>query len=433
MRYILFYSILVLFCLISPFTAISEEAFDPIKQLSSLPEDKIDVGRACLLFAKEAYPELNVDEYSKKIDQIALEIKKFTDKTGDGADPDHRVRAFNTYFYQTQGYHYDSEDPYSQKKKNRYINGLLDTKSGSCLTLPLLYFAVAQRLGYPVHLVAGPQHLFLRYDDKRLKYQNIEATSGGSWSPDIRIINDLEIPKKGIESGCYLRTLNNKEFLGELYAENARYWAIKAETRNPTKAVQYFEEAIRLNPYNAEAYLNYAGYLRLCASYDIREEDVPEQYLQMISRDPLMKNYTDRKAMVLQDTGTIYDEKLIELDRILDEVMNNISQDPMAEIYQSLQDPQKYNAQSLDPNKMIQELASPEHYMRHNLSREDLMKRLEIKRQLKLFMDEVSKAELLKKKAHDLGAAPPLKEDYWIRQEHLDNEFMFSHGGEYEQ
>ena len=161
--------------------AFSEENIDLIEQAAFLEEDEIDIGHICLLFAKEAYSELDVDEYSKKLDHMVWEIQKYTRDMGDESDPDHRIRCLNSYFYRYKGFHFDNDDPYASKLKNRYINGLIDTKSGSCFTLPLLYLALAQRLGYPVYPVSAPQHLFLRYVDPNLEMRNIEATGGGGY------------------------------------------------------------------------------------------------------------------------------------------------------------------------------------------------------------------------------------------------------------
>src|SRR3989338_7756382 len=103
MKYITF-SLFVFFSVIFPLTAFPQEINESIERLSSLQEDQIDIGRVCLLFAKEAYPNLNVDEYSKKLDQMVKEIQQLT---GNNPDPDHRIRALNTYLYQDQEFHYD--------------------------------------------------------------------------------------------------------------------------------------------------------------------------------------------------------------------------------------------------------------------------------------------------------------------------------------
>ncbi len=268
---------------IFPHTAFSEKNTDLIEKFSSLEENQIDIGRTCLLFAKEAYPDLDVDDYSKKLDQMVKEIQRLT---GKNTEPDHRIRALNTYLYLDQGFHYDTEDPYGHKLKNRYINGLLDTKSGSCFTMPLLYLALAQRLGYPVYPVSAPQHLFLRYVDPKLAMQNIEATGGGGYSPDEAYINDMEIPSKGIETGAYLKTMSYKDLLAELFVENAVYWA---KNHNAPKARRYFEESLRLNPKNAEVYRIYGNFNFELAKYELEKYQNGYQPFIQISDNPLVQ------------------------------------------------------------------------------------------------------------------------------------------------
>lgn len=260
-----------------------EDNVDLVDQLSSLQEDQIDIGHVCLLFAKEAYPGLDVDDYSKKLDQMVKEIQRLT---GNNTEPDHRIRALNTYLYLDRGFHYDTEDPYGHKLKNRYINGLLDTKSGSCFTMPLLYLALAQRLGYPVYPVSAPQHLFLRYVDPKLAMQNIEATGGGGYSPDEAYVNDMEIPSRGIETGTYLKTMSYKDLLAELFVENAVYWA---KNHNAPKARRYFEESLRLNPKTAEVYRIYGNFNFELAKYELEKYQSGYPSFIQISDNPLVQ------------------------------------------------------------------------------------------------------------------------------------------------
>lgn len=287
---------LVIICLTLPLTAFPEAPLDLVEKFSSLQEDQIDIGRACLLFAKEAYPDLDIDEYSKKLDQMVKEIQKYTRETGDYNDPDHRIRSINTYLYRYKGFHYDNEDLYAHKLKNRYINGLLDTMSGSCVTMPLLYLALAQRLGYPVYPVSAPQHIFLRYIDPNLKMQNIEATNGGGYSPDEAYINDMEIPNKGIETGAYLRTMTYKEFLAELFIENAGYWA---KNHNAPRAIRYWEESFKLNPRNAEVYRILGNYYFELAKYEM--EKYQSGYYPKVSNNPFVQRDIRNSQLAYRD------------------------------------------------------------------------------------------------------------------------------------
>ena len=218
-----------------------------IKNLSTLPENKIDIGRAALILAKEIFPQINIAAYSAKIDEIVVGVKKIT-KGSD--DPDFRIRALNTYLYKIYGMQYDKSDPYVKEDKNRFINGVLDNRKGSCVSMPLLYLAVAQRLGYPVYAVTAPQHIFLRYENPALEMKNIEATNGGGYSPDAEYIATLQVSSNALDHGTYLRTLTYREFLGILIEQNGIYWSMHGHN---DKAIEYLETAIKLNPRAADS------------------------------------------------------------------------------------------------------------------------------------------------------------------------------------
>jgi regulator of sirC expression with transglutaminase-like and TPR domain len=225
-----------------------------LEQLANLSEEEIDLGEVALLLASEAYPDLDIPRYVAQLDRLAAEIRRFTDqmrsRTRSAAEPDYVIRAMNTYLYKRLGFHYDREDMYATQLKNRYLNGVLDTKAGSCTTLPLLYLALAKRLDYPVYPVAAPQHLFCRFRLPDGTYQNIEATAGG-WSPDEDYIISMEIPQQGLKSGAYLENMTYRQLLGDLIIENGGYWARQGDF---LRAVRYYELGLTLNPKAAEAY-----------------------------------------------------------------------------------------------------------------------------------------------------------------------------------
>lgn len=218
-----------------------------VKALSELSENEINVGIVALVLAKEVFPDIDVADYSAKIDDIVIEVKKLTRGS---QDPNCRVRALNAYLYKVYGMQYDLDDPYVENDVNRYINGILENRKGSCVSMPLLYLSVAQRLGYPVCAVSLPQHIILRYVDPKLKRQNIEATGGGGYSSDDEYIATLQISPDALKYGTYLRTLTHREFLGLLIEQNGIYWGLHGDNE---KAMDYLETAIKLNPRAADS------------------------------------------------------------------------------------------------------------------------------------------------------------------------------------
>ena len=66
-----------------------------------------------------------------------------------------------------------------QNPKDLFIHGILvSDNGGTCVSMPVVYTAVARRLGYPVYLVTAKAHVFCRWDSKDDRF-NIEATNQG--------------------------------------------------------------------------------------------------------------------------------------------------------------------------------------------------------------------------------------------------------------
>lgn len=265
---ILFFSIIINYPVGESFAAGFKSKID---EILALPEDKIDIGLAALILAKEIHPYVDVRAYSARIDEM---VEKARVLTKGSQDPNYRVRALNTYLYKIEGIKYDLSDPTAEKPQNRHLNGILDTKKGSCVTMPLLYLAIAQRLGYPVYPVVVPQHIFLRYIDPRFKMQNIEATGGGGYSPDEEYAEVLKISKKGIESGAYLRTLTYREFLAALITDDAVYWAQQGMHK---RAISYLKKCVKVNPKSPEIH-NTLGRVYLSYSPKLSDEKLVGEY-----------------------------------------------------------------------------------------------------------------------------------------------------------
>ena len=99
-----------------------------------------------------------------------------------------------------------------------FLNGVMDTRRGTCGNMALLWVVLGQRLGWPLSLACVGPHFICRYDDGQ-KVFNIEATRpGGDWisPPDRYYLNECEdkIPQRAVDCGSDLRALSRREMLG---------------------------------------------------------------------------------------------------------------------------------------------------------------------------------------------------------------------------
>jgi regulator of sirC expression with transglutaminase-like and TPR domain len=232
---------------------------DSVQDFLSLPEKKIDIGLYALVLAKEIYSDIDVAAYSAKIDALADRVRQLA---GESQDPDRRVRCLNTVIFLNEKYRGSRDAVFTRDPQYFYLNRLLDTKLGNCFTMPLLYVAVGQRLGWPMYPVSLPDHYFARYVDPAFHEQKIEATSGGAFVTDERYAKDFMVSKTGRRKGTYLRTMTYREFLGSLVGHMA---VRHAQSGNTDKAIAYLTVATKLNPRDVGAWANLVAINRMMA------------------------------------------------------------------------------------------------------------------------------------------------------------------------
>jgi len=221
-----------------------------VRRFLNIPEEKIDVGAAALVFAKEIYPDLALHVYSARLDALAERVHRLA---GSSREPDRRIRSLNTVLLLQEKFQGTRDLNSARRSERYYINRVLDTREGNCVSMPFLYIAVAQRLGWPISLVHVPDHAFVRYVDPALKEQNIETTSRGGYVPDEQYAKDFGVSDRGRASGAYLRTLTRREMLGDLAAINGITFLRRRERE---KGISYLLLATELNPRNTAAWNN---------------------------------------------------------------------------------------------------------------------------------------------------------------------------------
>src|SRR3972149_6366595 len=121
------------------------------------------------------------------------------------------------------GVHYNKDrirDVDFTKSQDLFIHGMIGRKNGgTCVSMPVLYTAIARRLGYPVYLVTAKAHLFCRWDDGKERF-NIEGSGEGfSAFDDGHYMNwPKPISEAEVKAGHYLKSLTPGEELAVFLA-----------------------------------------------------------------------------------------------------------------------------------------------------------------------------------------------------------------------
>lgn len=181
--------------------------------------------------------ELDIEACLAKIDEWAEKVRQETADTYDQFTNNPRrfdyslgkfcMTALCTVLQRDCGVAYSPErikDPGdARNSRDRFIHGITHGAGGTCASLPILYAAVGRRLGYPLRIVHGARHCFLRWDETDSKTSlvkdrfNIEATAQGfvSYPDSYYLAWPFPHPDPEIDPKHYLKSLTPREELAD--------------------------------------------------------------------------------------------------------------------------------------------------------------------------------------------------------------------------
>lgn len=124
--------------------------------------DPIPLTPACLLIAKEEYPELDVATYLGRLAALAREARPMV---AQGADTVERVESLSHFLFGEKGFD-GNRDSYGDPR-NSFLNDVLDRRLGIPITLSVVYIEVGRRLGLSLFGVSFPTHFLVKAVDER--------------------------------------------------------------------------------------------------------------------------------------------------------------------------------------------------------------------------------------------------------------------------
>jgi regulator of sirC expression with transglutaminase-like and TPR domain len=116
-----------------------------------------DLARASLLIALEEYPQLDVEGYLARLDDLATRAAA----RGNAGDPPvFRLGHLHAEMFDVDGYRGDDDDYYDVR--NAYLNEVIDRREGLPISLSIVFLHVAARLGLNAHGVGLPGHYIVK-------------------------------------------------------------------------------------------------------------------------------------------------------------------------------------------------------------------------------------------------------------------------------
>jgi hypothetical protein len=197
-----------------------------------------------LLVAKgvESLRLLEIPDYQRRADSWAADIQDalVTSERQFHAHPEHwkndihffRLGVLCWYVDEILGIRYREDQKGLREVRyiepsDLFLNGVMDTRQGTCANMPTLHVALAWRLGWPVSLACAGSHFFARFDNGQVTY-NVEATNNGQGGfhshPDQYYRERYQVSAQAIHSGSDLRAANPRELLAFFFRFRARYF-----------------------------------------------------------------------------------------------------------------------------------------------------------------------------------------------------------------
>ena len=239
------------------------------RDVTELPDERIDLGRAALLLATIETPDLDVDAWLARLDELAAGVRQRA--AGEVGDYQ-RLGALTGYLYGELGFRGNAEDYYSPC--NSFLNEVIERRLGIPISLAVLLIEVGRRAGVPLLGVGLPGHFLVRH--ARHVELVLDPFDGG------RILTRGECAETfervfgsqaSFEQGM-LRPVGPRQILIRMH-NNLR--ALYLERRDLKKAARVIDRLVRLEP--AEPQHRYdRGVLRLHADDPRGIEDL-ERYL----------------------------------------------------------------------------------------------------------------------------------------------------------
>jgi regulator of sirC expression with transglutaminase-like and TPR domain len=129
-------------------------------EIAAMDETIFALDRAALTLCLEDYPNLNIDEYLRRLDTLAARTEILI---GQDRSVGNVLNCLQEILFVQEGLRGNTEDYYDPR--NSLLNYVLDRKQGISISLSVIYIEVARRISFPVHGVGFPGHFLVKWQD----------------------------------------------------------------------------------------------------------------------------------------------------------------------------------------------------------------------------------------------------------------------------
>lgn len=204
-----------------------------LERLLSQSEDSIGFARSKLTIDKMINSSIDVEANLQKIDTI---VKTINTMLVADATSMQKMLAVKKYLYEAgawndfKPYQYDFTDPKGTLVRNKLLPNYLATKQGNCVSMPLLFIILGQRLGIDVTASTAPEHVLVKFTESETgKTYNLETTSGANFSRDVWYQQTMQVTDEALKNKIYLQKLSKIQTIAVMATVLAESYKDKQE------------------------------------------------------------------------------------------------------------------------------------------------------------------------------------------------------------
>ena len=232
--------------------------------------DKLIKQTADFIIAKTK--ELNFDINSNSAKNFML-FKFFTEAM--------QVKGFKEKHFPIK---YDFEDYSGDKNWSKmFVSKLLKTNTGQCHSMPLLYLILAEQIGAVAYLSQSPNHSYIKFQDEKGKWYNLELTNG-MFTVSSFILNNGFIRSEAIQNNIYMQSMTKKELLSQFFTDLASGYIHKFGYDEFVEKI--IDKALELNPNSITANLNKANLNTETFKYVVKQLKFTKENKEDIKKYP---------------------------------------------------------------------------------------------------------------------------------------------------
>jgi regulator of sirC expression with transglutaminase-like and TPR domain len=257
----------------------------PLRALLQAPEIPLDLATAKLEVDRLIDPSIDRAQTLRQIETLAARIRA---RIPAGASRRMKLEILVHSFTQPgpwndfRPFRYDLDDPFGDDIRNKLLSTYLATRKGNCVSMPILFVIVSQKVGLEATLSTAPRHVFARVKTDEGTWFNVEVTSFGA-KTDSRYRTDFRITPRAVDSGIYLRTLSRRQSLGVVFETLMEH---DGKTGRQERRMALADLVLRLDSKNVAALLHKgSACARLIKARYSRRYPSPDQISEPQRRD----------------------------------------------------------------------------------------------------------------------------------------------------